>query len=100
MNMITLKDIQKSYGTHQVLKDVNLNIHQGEIYGLIGKNGAGKTTIFKIILGLSEFEHGKISIAGSKSNNDLLRQEKEQDFLQERISLIIWMREIIWIITA
>ena len=40
MNMITLKDIQKSYGTHQVLKDVNLNIHQGEIYGLIGENGA------------------------------------------------------------
>ena len=38
--MITLKDIQKSYGTHQVLKDVNLNIHQGEIYGLIGENGA------------------------------------------------------------
>ena len=37
MNMITLKDIQKSYGTHQVLKDVNLNIYQGEIYGLIGK---------------------------------------------------------------
>ena len=35
MNMITLKNIQKSYGTHQVLKDVNLNIHPGEIYGLI-----------------------------------------------------------------
>ena len=69
--MITLKEIQKSYGPHQVLKDVNLNIHQGEIYGLIGKNGVGKTTIFKIILGLSEFEHGKISVAGSKSNNDL-----------------------------
>ena len=33
--MITLKNIQKSYGTHQVLKDVNLNIHPGEIYGLI-----------------------------------------------------------------
>ena len=80
MNMITLKDIQKSYGTHQVLKDVNLNIHQGEIYGLIGKNGAGKTTIFKIILGLSEFEHGKISIAGSKNNNDLLQARKRIGF--------------------
>ncbi len=78
--MITLKDIQKSYGTHQVLKDVNLNIHRGEIYGLIGKNGAGKTTIFKIILGLSEFEHGKISIAGSKSNNDLLQARKRIGF--------------------
>ena len=40
MNMITLKEIQKSYGPHQVLKDVNLNIHQGEIYGLMGENGA------------------------------------------------------------
>ena len=80
MNMNTLKDIQKSYGTHQVLKDVNLNIHRGEIYGLIGKNGAGKTTIFKIILGLSEFEHGKISIAGSKSNNDLLQARKRIGF--------------------
>ena len=77
--MITLKDIQKSYGTHQVLKDVNLNIHQGEIYGLIGKNGAGKT-IFKIILGLSEFEHGKISVAGSKSNNNLLQARKRIGF--------------------
>ena len=80
MNMITLNDIQKSYGTHQVLKDVNLNIHRGEIYGLIGKNGAGKTTIFKIILGLSEFEHGEISIAGSKSNNDLLQARKRIGF--------------------
>ena len=37
--MITLKNVQKSEGIHKVLKDVNLNIRQGEIYGLIGKNG-------------------------------------------------------------
>ena len=37
--MITLKNAQKSEGIHKVLKDVNLNIRQGEIYGLIGKNG-------------------------------------------------------------
>lgn len=80
MDMITLTDIQKSYGSHQVLRDVNLNIHQGEIYGLIGKNGAGKTTIFKMILGLTEFEHGKISIAGSKNKNDLLRARNKIGF--------------------
>ena len=39
MDMITLKNVQKSEGIHKVLKDVNLNIRQGEIYGLIGKNG-------------------------------------------------------------
>lgn len=64
--MITLSHIQKSYGDFPVLKDVSLTIPKGEIYGLIGKNGAGKTTIFKTILGLTNFESGKISIAGSK----------------------------------
>lgn len=39
VDMIILKNVQKSEGIHKVLKDVNLNIRQGEIYGLIGKNG-------------------------------------------------------------
>lgn len=39
MDMITLKNVQKSEGIHKVLKDVNLNIRQGEIYGLVVKNG-------------------------------------------------------------
>ncbi len=72
MDMITLSNVQKSYGSHQVLNDVSLNVRKGEIYGLIGKNGAGKTTIFKIILGLTEYEQGRLRIAGSKSEKDLL----------------------------
>lgn len=71
MDMITLSNVQKSYGSHQVLNDVSLNVRKGEIYGLIGKNG-GKTTIFKIILGLTEYEQGRLRIAGSKSKKDLL----------------------------
>lgn len=55
MDMISLHDIQKSYGFNQVLKNVDLAVRQGEIYGLIGKKGAGKTTIFKIILGMTGF---------------------------------------------
>ncbi len=71
MDMISLHDIQKSYGSHQVLKNVDLTVRQGEIYGLIGKNGAGKTTIFKIILGLTDFENGRLSIAGKCAKADL-----------------------------
>ena len=72
MDMITLSNVQKSYSSHQVLNDVSLNVRKGEIYGLIGKNGAGKTTIFKIILGLTEYEQGRLRIVGSKSEKDLL----------------------------
>ena len=49
MDIISLHDIQNSYGSNQVLKNVDLTVRQGEIYGLIEKNGAGKTTIFKAI---------------------------------------------------
>ena len=80
MDMISLHNIQKSYGSHQVLKNVDLTVRQGEIYGLIGKNGAGKTTIFKIILGLTEFENGRLSIAGKSIKSDIDSGRKKIGF--------------------
>ena len=80
MDMISLHDIQKSYGSHQVFKNVDLTVRQGEIYGLIGKNGAGKTTIFKIILGLTDFENGRLSIAGKSAKVDLEGGRKKIGF--------------------
>ena len=60
--MISLNRISKSYRKHKVLEDVTMDIYKGDIFGLIGKNGAGKTTMFKMILGLSEFEQGELKI--------------------------------------
>ena len=80
MDMISLRGIQKSYGSHQVLEDVDLTVRQGEIYGLIGKNGVGKTTIFKIILGLTKFESGRLSIAGKSTKADLESGRKKIGF--------------------
>ena len=61
--IVRLEHVVKSYGNHQVLKDVVLSINKGDIFGLVGKNGAGKTTMFKTILGLSDYK-GKITING------------------------------------
>lgn len=89
MDMITLSKIHKSYGSHKVLSDVTLTIREGEIYGLIGKNGAGKTTIFKIILGLTEFEQGNLSISSSTSKSSLSQSRKKIGFLLEKTSSVI-----------
>ena len=62
--VITLAGIKKSYGKHRVLLGVDMQINRGDIYGLIGKNGSGKTTIFKIILGLSDYQAGQLTIGG------------------------------------
>ena len=65
-SVITLENVVKKYGSHEVLKGVNLDIKKGQIYGLIGKNGAGKSTVFKLILGLSDYSEGEITINGTK----------------------------------
>ena len=70
--VIRLDGVEKSYGKHQVLKGVTMQVNKGDIYGLVGKNGAGKTTIFKMILGLSEFKTGSVSVAGSTTQKELL----------------------------
>ena len=64
--MLELKNVSKKYfgkGDEYALLDVSLSIPQGEIIGLFGENGAGKTTMMKSILGFHSFE-GKITLDG------------------------------------
>ena len=56
--------LTKTYGKKDACKDINIQIREGEIYGLIGRNGAGKTTIMRIISGLSRATSGTYSLFG------------------------------------
>ena len=49
--MITAQNLSKSFGAHEALRDVNLTIENGEMFALIGPDGAGKTTFFRIATG-------------------------------------------------
>jgi ABC-2 type transport system ATP-binding protein len=62
--MIQLEHINKRYENTTVVHDLNLQINQGEIVGIIGHNGAGKSTTMKMIAGLVEPTSGKISVMG------------------------------------
>ena len=61
-NKITLKKISLSYSKRQILEDVSFNVREGEICGLLGPNGVGKSTIFNIIVGLVKPNYGEIYI--------------------------------------
>ncbi len=56
--------LNKSFGKQEVLTDLNFEIHRGDIVGLIGKNGCGKTTLMKMILGLTPRTKGEIQFEG------------------------------------
>ena len=79
MNLITLEHISKSYSEKNLLKDVSLGINEGDKVGLIGVNGAGKSTFLKIVAGFDEFFQGTV-VKGKK----IL---KEYEDLVEKISL-------------
>lgn len=70
-NMLKATDIVKKYGNRVVIKNINMNISKGDIYGFIGKNGAGKTTFMKIILGLTPRDNGEVIYCDNKSINDI-----------------------------
>lgn len=66
---IQTHNLGKKYGTYWAIQGVNLNIPRGKIYGLLGRNGAGKTTIMKLILGLAEKTEGEIELFQKKIIN-------------------------------
>ena len=71
---IKVKDVCKYFGKTQVLDHVNMECRQGEITGIIGRNGAGKTVLFKIICGLLSLDSGEILING-------IKRERQADVL-------------------
>ncbi len=62
--ILETQNLTKTYGKKDAIKDINIHISKGEIYGLIGRNGAGKTTIMRIITGLSSPTSGSYSLFG------------------------------------
>lgn len=78
--VLRTKNLTKEYAGIKVVNQVNMNIKKGDIYGLIGKNGAGKTTIMRIISSLIQKDYGEIQLFGSK---------EELNYSRKRIGSII-----------
>jgi ABC-type polar amino acid transport system ATPase subunit len=67
--MISIKNVQKSFGNHKVLQDINLEISQSQIFALIGPSGAGKSTLIRAINALEPINDGEIVVDGIPIHN-------------------------------
>ncbi len=80
-NLLEIKNLNKSFGDKQVLKNINVNVESHKIVGVLGKNGSGKTTLFKLINDLLVPTSGEILIDGKKIG---VETKKLVSFLPER----------------
>ncbi|NFQ87318.1 ABC transporter ATP-binding protein, partial [Clostridium sporogenes] len=80
MEVIKVQNLYKSYGDIEVVKGVSLTVKKGDVFGLLGANGAGKSTTIECILGTKNFDQGHVSILG-------MNPQKERKQLFQKVGV-------------
>lgn len=87
-DIITVNNLTKSYGSHTVLQNVSFGLEGGQIIGLLGPNGSGKTSLIKILTGLINDYSGDVRIDGLRPG---ARTKARVAYLPEKSYLAAWM---------
>lgn len=75
MKAIEVKGLKKSFGAKEVLREVNLTVERGEIFGFLGRNGAGKSTFIQIMTGITQATGGTVALLGEPADRlDAIKQ--------------------------
>ena len=96
--MITAKNITKTFGQLQVLKDIDLEIAKGEIVSIVGPSGAGKTTLLQIIGTLDRPDSGNLTVNGIDIT--ALSRKKLSDFRNQHIGFVFQFHQLLPEFTA
>lgn len=85
--MILANNLHKSFGSVTAVNGLNLNIPAGEIYGLVGADGAGKTTTLRLLVGALTLDSGEASICGYDIKKQIEQVRMNIGYLSQRFSL-------------
>lgn len=97
-NMIKAENIQKSFGSLQVLKGIDLEVKEGEIVSIVGPSGAGKTTLLLIMGTLEKADTGRVTIAGQELQK--LGEKKLSDFRNKHLGFVFQFHQLLPEFTA
>ncbi|MDE7189429.1 MAG: ABC transporter ATP-binding protein, partial [Muribaculaceae bacterium] len=84
---ILLKDVTKRYGSLTALDKVSFSVHPGEMFGLIGPDGSGKSTIYRILATLSVPDEGEAEVCGLNTVRDYRQLRTRIGYMPEKFSL-------------
>ena len=89
VNIIEIQNLSKSYSNKKALNNINLNIEEGKVVGILGPNGSGKTTLIKILAGILRQSKGQVTIDGKSPGVD---SKAMVSYLPDRNFLYDWMK--------
>lgn len=92
--MLVIENLTKKYGDKKAVDNLSIHIKPGEIYGFIGHNGAGKTTTLKSIVGILNFDEGRILINGRSITDYPLECKKDLAYIPDNPDLYDFMTGI------
>ena len=92
--MLYIEYLTKTFGEKKAVDDLSLHIAPGEIYGFIGHNGAGKTTTLKSVVGIQQFDSGRITIGGHSIQDDPIACKKMLAYIPDNPDLYEFMTGI------
>jgi len=92
--IISIKNITKRFGRFEAVKDLSIQIKEGEIYGLLGSNGAGKSTTINILLGFLEPDKGEAFIDGINVTANVDSARKKIGYISENVNLYPYLTGI------
>jgi ABC-2 type transport system ATP-binding protein len=85
--VISVEKLYKKFGSFTANEDLNFEVFEGEIFGFLGANGAGKTTAIRILSGLSSPTSGKVMVAGFDAGKDPEKIKKSIGYMSQKFSL-------------
>lgn len=92
MYVLETNNLSKNYNGRVAVENVNIHIEEGDIYGFVGENGAGKTTIIRLITGLSNSSSGDYNLFGINSNSkEIYKSREKMGGIVEAVSLSLSM---------
>ncbi len=89
--VLDLQSLKKSFGSLAVLDGLDLSVQQGEVFGFLGRNGAGKSTAIRMIMGITRADAGSISVFGQSLHSDLIATRQRIGYVAQDQNMYPWM---------
>ncbi len=89
--VITLSDVCKRYGSLDVLTGLSLQVERGEVYGFLGRNGAGKSTAIRMMMGITKISSGSIHLFGESINSSVVTARQRIGYVAQEQHFYPWM---------